>query len=25
LTLSGTGPADGFTLDLNELWRCYEL
>jgi len=24
-TLQGTGPVDGFTLDLDELWRRYEL
>lgn len=23
--LQGTGPVDGFTLDLEELWRCYEI
>jgi Uma2 family endonuclease len=21
----GTGPVEGFTLDLDELWRCYEI
>ena len=21
----GTGPVEGFTLDLEELWRCYEI
>jgi Uma2 family endonuclease len=21
----GSGPVDGFTLDLDELWRCYEI
>jgi hypothetical protein len=24
-TISGKGPVDGFTLDLDELWRCYEV
>ena len=24
-TLSGRGPVEGFTLDLDELWRCYEI
>jgi Uma2 family endonuclease len=23
--LPGTGPVEGFTLDLEELWRCYEI
>ena len=23
--VAGTGPVDGFELDLNEVWRCYEL
>jgi len=23
--LLGTGPVEGFTLDLEELWRCYEI
>ena len=23
--LSGSGPVEGFTLDLDELWRCYEI
>jgi hypothetical protein len=23
--LQGTGPVEGFTLDLEELWRCYEI
>jgi Uma2 family endonuclease len=23
--LSGRGPVEGFTLDLDELWRCYEI
>ena len=23
--LSGTGPVEGFTLDLEEVWACYEL
>ena len=22
---TGTGPVEGFTLDLEELWRCYEI
>ncbi len=21
----GKGPVEGFTLDLDELWRCYEI
>ena len=25
LALSGTGPLNGFILNLDELWRCYEL
>jgi Uma2 family endonuclease len=24
-TLSGRGPVEGFTLDLEEVWRCYEI
>jgi Uma2 family endonuclease len=24
-SVSGTGPVEGFTLDLEELWRCYEI
>ncbi len=24
-SVDGTGPIDGFTLDLAEVWRCYEL
>jgi Uma2 family endonuclease len=24
-TLRGTGPVEGFTFDLDELWHCYEL
>jgi len=24
-TLPGSGPVEGFTLDLEELWRCYEI
>jgi Uma2 family endonuclease len=24
-TLRGQGPAEGFTLDLDELWCCYEV
>jgi Uma2 family endonuclease len=24
-SVRGSGPIEGFTLDLNELWRCYEL
>jgi len=24
-SIQGTGPIEGFTLDLNEVWRCYEL
>ena len=23
--VQGTGPVEGFTLDLDELWRCYEI
>jgi Uma2 family endonuclease len=23
--IHGTGPVEGFTLDLEELWRCYEI
>jgi Uma2 family endonuclease len=23
--VQGSGPVDGFTLDLDELWRCYEI
>ncbi|MEA2543724.1 MAG: hypothetical protein QOH35_5090, partial [Acidobacteriaceae bacterium] len=23
--VQGTGPVEGFTLDLEELWRCYEI
>jgi Uma2 family endonuclease len=24
-TVQGTGPVEGFALDLDELWRCYEI
>ena len=24
-TVRGQGPVEGFTLDLDELWRCYEV
>jgi Uma2 family endonuclease len=24
-TVRGTGPVEGFSLDLEELWRCYEI
>jgi Uma2 family endonuclease len=24
-TVHGQGPVEGFTLDLDELWRCYEV
>ena len=24
-TVQGSGPVEGFTLDLDELWRCYEI
>ena len=24
-TVQGNGPVEGFTLDLDELWRCYEI
>jgi Uma2 family endonuclease len=24
-TVEGSGPVEGFTLDLDELWRCYEI
>ena len=23
--VQGSGPVEGFTLDLDELWRCYEI
>jgi hypothetical protein len=24
-TVQGSGPVEGFTLDLDEVWRCYEI
>ncbi len=24
-TIRGSGPVEGFELDLDELWRCYEI